>query len=403
MKGNCKVQLFDNISGKELLNTNQDNFIGVLGKRFIFSAGLSALGYYISNNDSSKIGNFAAQNPFEKISLTDNSESVTTDAMVLPGNEIGYADSEEYAGTDPLRGTINVNESYNDGEKLVLVFDFATDKAIGTFQTVGFKYKGSKPQVHAIANSNYNCCCKNGDDIYFNVSSSIYKYNVVSQEKSLVNTGFYSNAKGIAYYDGCLYFPYDTGTYDYIHKYDLSTGTVTENIVRLTGDDNKSISFDGTYFYVFYRYSDTYRIYRYDTSWVSQGYKNTTGNWEYFQIANTGWFMRPDGTELKISDLFDNDIETIRKIYSISSYGGQPVIANGKVYKNGIDDAFYPSIWESSSDNGLADGGNMGYRDVFGIDEGFWNLGTCIVLNEPISKNDTQTMKVTYTFNITLP
>lgn len=405
MEGNCKIQLFDSKSGKEVFNTEKDNFIGVLAKRFIFSAGLSALGYYISNNDESKFGNFAAQNPFEKIVLTDNSTPVSLDAKVFPGNEISYADSEAYAGTDPLRGTINVNESYNDGEKLVLVFDFATDKANGTFQTVGFKYKGASPQAFEIAKSSYSykCCCKNGDDIYFNVGSSIYKYNVATKQKTLVNTGFYSSAKGIAYYNGSLYFPYDTGSDDYIYSYDLSTGTVTTNIVKLVGDDNYGICFDGAYFYVFYDYSSTYRIYRYDTSWVLQGYKATTESWEYSQIANPGWFMRPDGTELNISDLFDNGIETTRKNYYVSSYGYQPVVEGGKVYKNGIRYVFYPSIWESSDDVGLAEGGNMGFRDIFGIDEGLWNLGTCILLDEPVTKNDTQTMKITYIFNIILP
>lgn len=68
---------------------------------------------------------------------TDVVEGESTDVKYL----VGYADrSATYSGTATDRGTLNLNESYVDGanNKVRFVFDFATDRANGTFQSVGF-------------------------------------------------------------------------------------------------------------------------------------------------------------------------------------------------------------------------------------------------------------------------
>jgi len=398
IKGKVTIQLFE--QGKVVKKVEKCNFIGIPGKRWLMSCALTQLANFIQSNTATKKVNISSNNMFERLVLTDNTETVLPTALEIPGNLVGYADDTVYAGEDETRGTININDSGLDIDnmELSLVFDFATDKANGTFQTLGFKKDTSGYHVHVYETSGSSgyCCCINGTDIYFNRNSRLYKFNITTKTVTQLGTLQSGSPKGIAYYNNKIYYIFSYSAYDKVWAYDLATDTNSE-IVQLPDDDSGCILFDGTNFYRTYNYSTTYRLYKYDTDWnyLSYSYLPSSSWTSYVNIVNSGWIMRSNGEELDMSDL-----ETTRQNVTLNGTG--QVVKYGSDYYKSQFSIMYPSIYESNVDSGLASGNNCGSRYAFGIDKGAQTLGTCIVLDNPVTKNASQTMKITYTFNITL-
>jgi len=399
IKGQARIQLFE--KGKIIKDIQKENFIGAPGKRWLMACALGQLRSYIEANVTRKKGFLSSNDMFNRLVLTDNVDEVLQTVKVIPGNVIGWADNEPYALGDIDRGTINVGESVFDPDALTLklVFDFGTDKANGTFKTVGFR--------SYYATSDYNVkiyqeltaagkgCCINGTDIYFNYSTSLYKFNATTKQTVQLSNIQNGSVKGFAYYNNKIYYIYDTGTYDQVWAYDLTTDTNSQ-IVQLPDDDSYGILFDGANFYRTYS-SGAYRLYKYDTDWAYISFSVLPVGWTHdISIVNPGWIMKPDGEELDMSDLI-----TTRQNVILAATNSQVVKYGDNYYKPNFA-VFYPSVYESSTDTGFARGNNCGPQTGFGAWQGYQNMGSCIVLDTAVTKNDTQTMKVTYTFSITL-
>lgn len=137
-KGYVKVELFDN-NGNKKYEQKSRNFIsqGVLKHYFKRSLLNTWLGIF---NESKKATSFFGDNMFYQIVLT--TASHPEDAMnewIMKGKKIGYALTySDSTSSDPLMGTLNRSESYVNLKQVHAVFDFATDKANGTFQSIYF-------------------------------------------------------------------------------------------------------------------------------------------------------------------------------------------------------------------------------------------------------------------------
>ena len=68
--------------------------------------------------------------------LTDNAETIAATDRLVKGAVTGYASRAIYSGTDVLRGTLNQNETLFMRSGLKAVFDFATDRANGVHKSI---------------------------------------------------------------------------------------------------------------------------------------------------------------------------------------------------------------------------------------------------------------------------
>lgn len=223
IKGYAKVQLFDAKTGKLKHEQEGENFITHATKasmkafqaRQIFMGRNGAVyneKYDIPLQDGtwntvhSESGN---QGPFQHIVLTDDArvEDAATQQRVA-GNFLAYANAHDvYAGTDAVRGTININETKALAalDKISYVFDFATDVANGTFQSIWFTpynidsdadiastngiAKITPQHVQAAeAVNNYPEFFFDGDFIYTTHNFNIYAQSVTTDEYALIST-----------------------------------------------------------------------------------------------------------------------------------------------------------------------------------------------------------------------
>lgn len=142
--GKLEVRVF-NKSGDIVQQQVKHNFIGKdfqellkIGMREIFYRGLTTKGNMINYNQFNSLGN-----PLSVMLLTDatHGESPTTERFIR-GNTVGYAYTDDtYGESSDVRGNINTEESITEPDRIRLVYDFPTNTANGTFQSI---YFGSK-------------------------------------------------------------------------------------------------------------------------------------------------------------------------------------------------------------------------------------------------------------------
>ena len=97
--------------------------------------------------------NLTIFNPFTNIILTDYEGEENADEVCVRGSVIAWANkSTQYAGTDPLRGTINNAESEltdrTQSGYLKYVFDFPTHAANGNINSIWWAYGGNNSYRH---------------------------------------------------------------------------------------------------------------------------------------------------------------------------------------------------------------------------------------------------------------
>lgn len=147
VKGHVLVELFDAKTGELIQREEGDNFITELGKD-AFSRAQQMQLYYGGNAGLafSKFNWTATANELSNISMTkfrylhltdDSAVEDETNDKRSSGNRLAYADlMTAYAGVDTSIGTINESESHPSENVVKFVCDFGTDKANGTFQSI---------------------------------------------------------------------------------------------------------------------------------------------------------------------------------------------------------------------------------------------------------------------------
>lgn len=406
IKGHMKLQIFE--GSKCVLEKEKDNFLGIAVKRWMLSMGMGLFGYFTRYSASeSKFSQFPQYNMITHFMLTSNTSAVPVDETLFPGALIGWSDYQLYSGTDTKRGTINITESgLQEGTmELKLVFDWPTHAANGTFGTLGFGRLAAVPKIwpldEQLQHLGDSKVCINDDIIYITTNKELYMYNFSSKICTYLGALSSNNQKGIFYYNNRIYYTYDAGAEDALCYFDLSTKTnvlITSNLA--TSDDSVWCATDGSYIFCGYSRAGEYKIYKLNMNGSLIVTKTLYTNIKfatYNCTIDNGDFLCSDGTRLNISDLFDLNIETYSGSadYPLDQY---PIVRYGLSYYKGAIQ-FFPSPYESTKNDGEA-----GYTsNCFGLYSKAESLGTCVVLDTPVTKNNTQTMKVTYTISITMP
>ncbi|MDI3311579.1 MAG: hypothetical protein QJR05_09180 [Thermoanaerobacterium sp.] len=137
IRGLVTVELFDAVIKKKVLEAKTENLITSIGYNYFRWAIQDRI---IQSSSASKP---SFSNVFNQIQLYSSSQIESDDLYPETGNLVGWADQTAYAGSDTLRGSLNVTESnfnFDRYMRMHFVFDWPTNAANGTFQTIIWAY-----------------------------------------------------------------------------------------------------------------------------------------------------------------------------------------------------------------------------------------------------------------------
>lgn len=389
IKGHVKISLFED--GKLVKQVEKDNFITKFGKEYlrILNAQNVGGGLGVSSDNLNWLSNRSATGTntktFEKLLLSDSDipENPLEDEF-LWGNNIGWADrTGAYSGTDTRRGSINLSESYTDSNRTHLVFDFPTHSANGIIKTLGFVNEGEGVEGVFRKFKDYDgnfvmhsSACK-GRYAYSSSSSSsgnvrsLFKTNLDSltiEEINLSNVIY-----GVANLNGNIY---------------VSTG---RDIFKLSQDEQAVTSEKLTLDVVF------------------------TNNVRIASLNNKLYLVTLDSTidsvvqkpKREVLYIFNSDGTLDERVVMPISYSSiySPLTPISKTVINVYNNVFDINTKEVASSVQFP-------RHIYDeeLDKNYWltanviniiypsSLATKVVLPSPITKTDTQTMKIEYDF-----
>ena len=342
--------------------------------------------------------NLTTLNPFTNIILTDYEGEENADEVCVRGNVIAWANkSTTYAGTNPLRGTVNNAESEltdrTQSGYLKYVFDFPTHAANGNINSIWWAYGGDSSYkligdayLRKASDSTYptDMCC-DGSYVYaVRNTGTIYKMVMDSANAETISFTT-SNLRGIEW-DGTNFWLADNTTKT-IYKCNTSFSvistvalTVSENIIGITLYNNKifvsttaalyRIALDGTV---------EARITAETLGFQSNGIVGRAkANNKYLMCYGRNGsnyyyaFLDTNGNTMYLRDVTDES-----NIASVFCF------VNNEYY---TDSNFY-----------------IRYKSTYREFAYLGSVGAHTKLPSTITKTNTNTMKVTYVFSIEMP
>lgn len=372
------VELFD-MTGEKIYEAKAENVIHNI---------VSKLAYmdYFYQRIKGVIDTTSYIAPFQKLILTNHSGVEDADSKAVLGGLVGYADkTTAYAGVDILKGTINLTETVLDvnGDGLLhFVFDFPTNAANGTFQTIWW----SNVTLNEPSNINYitgisSCFYYNGE-----VYSS--KYNV-KYDKYLQNQQAWSSPlTGSAFcHDGeFLWSITESGV---LRKYNKDFSKLLETVTLISPPEVglvffRSIASDGIgnlYISMAGRTTNMIHLSKYPVG-------VTTGEIIKLLSENAGYHIEPAIIDGDLYIWGDQKIthysSTYKRLESYIAY-----VANNS---SNVSQIIY------NKDDNLVYVGN--YNNGIRCLRLKGRVGAQNLLAAPVTKTSSNTMKITYDFNI---
>lgn len=380
-KGKIKVELMD-ISGEVIHKQETENFIAkpvqkiydeLMRDVFTNNRGVGKYRYADIHFD-----------PFTSLELTDATHPEDPqNEWVRAGNVIGYAyTTNSYSGTDTLRGSYNLIESFTNREQVHIVIDFPTHAGIGTFQSIYFmagRNNLSYDSNSKFNNNQYFKIVKHNDVVYAFSSGGSNAILYILDEKTYEQTE--NIPLGTYYYDFCIvgnkiYFGSDSG----IHSANISNPSET------------TLEKDG-----------------FSSSVYGIKYNPTTGRWfisggTAMYMYDSNWNLLSTYTGLNYRRTDNNKIIAVTEEGIITSFGD--FIHTGGTYDGQIVQiAAIPTSTSASQPRlaGVVEGDLLYSYTGSGSSSGLYkipliNIGSRALLDEPVTKGNTQTMKITYDF-----
>lgn len=385
-KGLIKVELFEGRKKVEEVNTH--NFIAKAVLTDIFKMAMKSLFTQNRKTGGRKIYD-DINDIFKCMHLTDavHPEDPANEWFVQ-GNEIGYALSDAtYVGSDVLRGSYNEVESFTTGEKVRMVFDFPTHAANGTFHSIYFSNRGSaftasinndvllfeKIPIPNGANLGTVSIKKHGDKIY-RLRSDNKMLDVFDQQCNLLNsiTLPYTDNYDFEILDNYIYFVTITSSRT---VYRMPIADFSSDEVVVTGYTNAGgICYDTK--------KEQFIIAR-----NSSGISNSTVT-----------IRRYDKTFNLLTTIDIAKLSASRSSLRLYAINSQVVLNNRILFSD--DKVTETEFAQSGHIAGVLDGqfaiqSNSNYP-LYLIPKA--QIGSRCLLDEPITKQPTQTMKITYDF-----
>lgn len=388
-RGEIKIELFDELTGRKVEEMNTHNFISKAVGSYLYR--LAIKGLFIRNKATGGRNVYDdIRDVFRTLVLTDASHPEDPDnEWLLKGREIGYAHTHEtYSGSDVLRGTYNTKESYTNLERVHMVFDFPSHAGNGVFQSLYFigdseflmyNWQSTLPiyfdrplqynisgkyyngLIYVLGNDNSSSSSSSG-----NISSN--RLRVFDKQFNLLNEYILpSNFEDFEIVGDKIYFARNSSSQP-LYVADLNNPVVATP-VSLTLPNNyyaRGVVWDGNKFIVSSTGSgSTHHIIELDTDF------NVINNKEIGSLPNGTAKLRFEEGELLITT--NNYTERTKHLYPDYSFSN-----------------FYaPDILCVFDDKMLLNSGYVLPK---------MNIASRALLDAPVTKTDQYTMKITYDF-----
>jgi hypothetical protein len=429
LKGHVKVETFDARTGMREKWTEGDNVFTNYGLRIFRNSCALLIGGHFGRNifvpeyepggsrhwmDNAR---YQSMGLLQYLYLTDNMAPLTASNVTVQGNITGWSERATTASTDPLRGTLNINESLFANNRLTAVYDFATDKANGTHCSVFFADRTPTEYQNDLLlygfSGHYATLARayvwmvEGDDGYFygTVGDILYKIDPITLEEISSYTlpaTLNNNNTLFGVYNGYCYFHVGSGSSTPLYCFRLSDSTFTTFSIATSYARGGAIV-DG---YLYYAYSNT-RVYKVDLSTgtatfntvslpgtSSGGALRCSGGYLYYVVGGGGLSGSPGGSSANFY-LYDYNANTV----------GDAVFARAG-YNFVFSTYSLPAgtLWLQVNASSYYDGGttsiSRSWLSKYDLSQPLAGAITAKLLDEPVTKLDTQTMKVTYTISI---
>ncbi len=365
-QGKIKIELFDELTRKKIEEINTHNFISKAVKEQLFKNKMRSVFTYNRVTGGGDPSN-AFGDPFHIMSLTDADHPENPEnEYVRKGMVIGLAyTNETYSGSDQLRGTYNAAESFTTKEQVHMVFDFPTHAGNGTFSSIYFhaNYIFWTNPFFKVSNENIDSAQKHNNRYYALSGNNfeIYDLNWNLEQEFSLNYSIYD----FVIIGNDIYFACNN-TSASIQKAPLSDPTNLQTI--LTGKSFRGISYDPTQ-QRFYLSDSDYNILIYDKSFNILDTKN-------FPIVYNRLFWEPVSGGL----LSDKGFLELEK-------GLSTTLLDSNYYFGGVIDDML--LIKYSRSNYTSNGMYLFPK---------FHIGSRSLLDSPVTKTSTNTMKITYDF-----
>ena len=369
-KGKVTVQLFDE-NGKIINERKAENFIAktVQGyfdhvMRNIFTRNRATGGHQLYSYTI---------DPFHSMILTDATHPEDSqNEWVRAGNVIGYAHTTgTYSGNDPLRGSYNLVESFTNREQVHIVVDFPTHAGNGTFQSIYFSSEYdtlSNASEHKVSNNLYYKFQKHDGKIYARRDTSTLcvlddDFNEIEQ----IEVGYFYDFWIVG---NVIYYAYN---------YDITSAPISDPTNRtlvVTLDDIADgivrHELSGRWYT---KYSST--IYVYDNNWnLLSSFVDINGSSSYVMAGSFDeGVVTSTGTFIWVGGEYNNNMTTLhgsdRSLYRMIGF---------------FDGYTFYHYYGSTASN------------RYTLKTPIINIGSRVLLDQPVIKTANNTMKVTYDF-----
>jgi hypothetical protein len=414
VKGNALIELFNERTGKKVLEAETENVINNLIAKEAFISGFDSLIGWNSNSP-------ARTSMFQNIVLTNFTGPEDADAFYVKGDIIAWAAKMTgYIGDDVKRGTINIAESTRDFGEYKFVFDWPTHSGNGTFRSIWWAgVNGFLPQIdfHYLTssslpgtnNSSYRSCLGPRFSVYVPQNTGIIivkspNYNGMSNPSNF--GGHSSDTLDLSYIDTRIQGIWWDGEFFWIYgdinrkyyKCDENFSVLLEFDAPAAASSSASrynfTTFNGKFFSYTQESSADWSLRRYNYQGVMEnefnlfGQEGITAPSSMHIVGNAKSLIFHEANLRRIA-LVDANGNTLIFAVDANAQATNSYYTRNLLYDHKRN--IYYSRYQYSSS----------YAHYYL--QPVWYPGAQTLLASPVTKTNSNTMKVTYTFKVSLP
>ena len=418
IRGDVTVELFDARSNKLLRREQKHNFIANLGRQYLqylqrvsFKSGISGLNS-TADTDTSVI------ECFDSIVLSNSvSPANPTDEWFIPGDMVGWANKSTYSGPDILRGTPNATLSSTSSSKTKWVFDWPVHAANGTIgsvcwannmDTTSFMASSSLIESRSFPGV-YPIAIRRSDGYLFRGSGTTV--TVYDSNLATISSFTTISVSGLCWDSGTNKLWVISG--NQIASYS-DTGTLVDGPISVTARSYRGLTSDGSGLWTTAR-NDT-NVYKISYSGVdisnfsaNLGDSNTVTYWGldvgrdicWDSATNTllvtgGYY--PASSNWQRMRRYTVSGSSTGYLTSLNAWDGSSYVG-GYNYNYYYYDTYYATTYfDLLNDNTLLLPRHT-YDNNYIFSVRLDDMGTRALLPSPITKTNSQTLRVTYEFN----
>ena len=365
-KGKIKVELMD-VNGEVIHKQETENFIAKTVQRYFDHV----MRNVFTRNRGTGGHEFYAdlQDPFYTMILTDATHPEDPqNEWVRAGNVIGYAHTTgAYSGTSTLRGSYNLVESFTNREQVHIVVDFPTHAGNGTFQSIYFSSEHHiLRNTKLMSSTSYNKIQKHNEKIYAKrYSNSLSVMDDDFNEIEQIEVGSYGDfwiVGNVIYY---------TNNYD-VTSAPLNDPANRTSVVTLDNIATGIVRHESSGRW-YLKYSNI--IYVYDSGWnLLSSFTDINGSAGSMMAGSFDEGVVTDaGTFIWVGGKYNNNMTTLHNSDRIENV--MVGFFDGYTFYR----RYVNRSWRT-------------YKTLM------VNIGSRALLDEPVTKGNTQTMKITYDF-----